>query len=100
MDRFSITGTNAKLIKKKPSLELIVSKLQDVGVRASWFHDPVYHHTKRIVSKTKNSEVVPVKEMISSYVEAVEVDTRGLDINQLKIVGQEIFQAVESKWQG
>jgi len=98
--RFSITCTNAKLIKKKQSLELIVSKLQDAGVRASWFHDPVYHHVKRIASKSKDNEVVPVKEMISSYVEAVEVDTRGLDTKQLKLMGQEIFQAVEPKWQG
>lgn len=98
--RLSITCTNARLVKKKPSLELIVSKLQDAGIRASWFHDPVYHHTRRIVSKSKDTDVVPIKEMISSYVDAVEVDTRGLDVNQLKIIGQEIFQAVESKWQG
>jgi len=98
--RFSITCTNSQLVKKKPSLESLVSKLQDAGVRASWFHDPVYHHTRRIVSKSKDSDIVPVREMISSYIEAVEVDTSGLDTKQLKIIGQEIFQAVESKWQG
>lgn len=99
--RVRVRCTHAELIKQKEAAELQVEALTAKGLRANWVHDPVYHHTTRIVSKKSGKvEVLPPRKMVSGYVEAVEVDTTGLDRKALKQLGRDIFAAVEGQWRG
>jgi len=44
--------------------------------------------------------VLPPRKMVAGYVDAVEVDTTGLDIKALKRLGRDIFASVEGQWRG
>ena len=93
--------THAKLIKRQVRAERYVKKLTARGLRASWVHDPVYHHRSRMASSTSSGVTVATpKGMVSRYVDAVEVDTRELDLQALKRLGRDIFVTVEGQWPG
>lgn len=99
--RVTVRCTHAKLVKRQVRADRYVAKLQARGLRANWVHDPVYHHRSRMASSTASGVTVArPKAMVASYVDAVEVDTRDLDLAALKRVGRDIFTAVEGSWAG
>jgi DNA repair exonuclease SbcCD nuclease subunit len=98
--RVIVRCTHAKLVKRQLAADRFVEELTAKGLRASWVHDPVYHHVSRLTAKAGKVEVLTPRKMVPSYVEAVEVDTSGLDQKALKRLGREIFVAVEGEWRG
>jgi DNA repair exonuclease SbcCD nuclease subunit len=100
--RVIVRCTHAKLIKKQIAATRYVDTLLAQGLRASWVHEPVYHHVSRLAVKSDDgtTEVLTPRKMVSGYVEAVEVDTTGLDRKALRHLGREIFTAVEGEWRG
>lgn len=99
--RVIVRCTHAKLVKRQIATARYVEELAAKGLRASWIHDPVYHHVSRLpMAKGDKVEVLTPRKMVPSYVEAVEVDTSGLDRKALKRLGREIFVAVEGEWRG
>lgn len=99
--RVIVRCTHAKLVKRQIAAVRFVEELTAKGLRASWVHDPVYHHVSRLPkAKGDAVEVLTPRKMVPSYVEAVEVDTSGLDRKALKQLGREIFVSVEGEWRG
>lgn len=99
--RVRVRCTHAELVNLQSAVDRFVAKLCENGARASWVHDPVYHHTARLpVDESGAVEVLTPRKMVSSYVETVEVDTHGLDRKALRRMGREIFAAVEGQWRG
>lgn len=100
--RVVVRCTHAKLVKRAVEADCYVAELTAQGLRAKWVHDPVYHHTARLAkTSASGSIVVPTpRKMVSGYVDAVEVDTSGLDAKALKRLGRDIFAAVEGEWRG
>jgi hypothetical protein len=99
--KVKLTCTHAELVKRKGDVEQLVADMRAEEMRVSWFHDPVYHHTNRIVDDEGDAtKVVSARGMVAGYVAAPEVDTTGLDRKKLKRLGKEIFDAVEGSWQG
>lgn len=98
--KIKVTCTHAELIKLKEGVEKLVASMRAEEMRASWFHDPVYQHTNRIVDDEGDAtKVVSARGMVPGYVNAPEVDTTGLDRKKLKRIGKDIFDAVEGVWQ-
>lgn len=101
--RVVVRCTHAKLVKRQLAAERYVEELHAKKLRASWVHEPVYHHVSRIAPEkdaTGKATVPTPRQMVPGYVEAVEVDTSGMDRKALKRVGREIFTAVEGEWRG
>jgi DNA repair exonuclease SbcCD nuclease subunit len=99
--RVIVRCTHAKLVKRQIAADRYVDELTAKGLRANWIHEPVYHHVSRLpTSKAGAVEVLTPRKMVPSYVEAVEVDTSGLDRKALKRLGRDIFTAVEGEWRG
>lgn len=100
--RVVVRCTHAKLVKRQIAAERYVEELVAKGLRANWIHEPVYHHVSRMptTNKSGKAEVLTPRKMVSGYVDAVEVDTSGLDAKALKRLGREIFVAVEGEWRG
>lgn len=100
--RVLVRCTHAKLVKRQIVADRYVEELTAQGLRAKWVHDPVYHHVSRLTEKGGDgAATVPIpRKMVSSYVDAVEVDTSDLDGKALKRLGREIFAAVEGEWRG
>ena len=100
--RVIVRCTHAKLVKRQVAADRYVEELTSQGLRAKWAHDPVYHHVARLADKAASGAVtIPTpRKMVSSYVDAVEVDTSELDAKALKRLGREIFAAVEGEWRG
>lgn len=100
--RVIVRCTHAKLVKRAVEADRYVAELTAQGLRAKWVHEPVYHHTARLAKKSASGAVtIPSpRKMVSGYVDAVEVDTSGLDAKALKRLGREIFAAVEGEWRG
>lgn len=99
--RIKVTSTHAELTKLKPAVEEFVADMRHEGMRARWVHDPVYHHTRRIVADDDldGSASISATSMVGAYVEAAEVDTTGLDMKKLRSVGRGILREVEGSWQ-
>lgn len=95
--RVRLSCTYSEMVKLKPAVVEYVEALKGVGVRASWFHDPVYQHSNRIVAE-RGSKIVSVRKQIANYVSAVDVDTTGLDEKKLRGIGLEIYDSVEGEW--
>jgi DNA repair exonuclease SbcCD nuclease subunit len=100
--RVIVRCTHAKLVKRQVAAQRYVDELIGKGLRASWIHEPVYHHVSRLptTSSAGAPAVLTPRQMVPGYVDAVEVDTTGLDRKALKRVGREIFTAVEGEWRG
>jgi len=99
--RVVVRCTHAKLVKRQIIAARYVDELTARGLRASWVHEPVYHHVSRLATtKSGGVEVPTPRKMVSGYVDAVEVDTSGLDAKALKQLGREIFVSVEGEWRG
>lgn len=99
--RVIVRCTHAKLIKRAAAADLFVAELTGKGLRASWIHEPVYHHVSRLPTadaSATSSGVLTPRQMVPGYVDAVEVDTSGLDRKALKQLGRDIFTAVEGEW--
>lgn len=96
--RVKIRCTHAELQTKKPALEALVSQMKDDKLRASWMHDPVYQHGRRIEPHESANGVISMRKMIPAYVEAAQVDTSGFDRKALRRLGSEIFVAAEAQW--
>jgi DNA repair exonuclease SbcCD nuclease subunit len=99
--RVVVRCTHTKLVKRQVAAARYVDALTARGLRASWVHEPVYHHVSRLpTTKSGAVEVLTPRKMVPSYVDAVEVDTSGLDAKALKGLGRDIFTAVEGEWRG
>lgn len=100
--RILVRSTHAKLVKRATAADLYKAELIKQGMRATWIHEPVYHHVARMPADASatGSGVLTPRQMVPGYVDAVEVDTAGLDRKALKRIGREIFAAVEGEWRG
>ena len=98
--RIRLEMTHAELAKVKDEVDELVSVLKNQNIHAHWFHKPVYHHITRIKEAEGLDGLPTMAGMIDAYVEAVDVDTTGLDSKLLKEVGHEIFNTVAGTWQG
>lgn len=101
--RVLVRCTHAKLIKRQLAAQRYVDELISKGLRASWIHEPVYHHVSRLAAadiSATGSGVLTPRQMVPGYVDAVEVDTSGLDRKALKRLGRDIFTSVEGEWRG
>ena len=98
--RVRVEATHAELAKIKPEVEEYVAELKSQDVHAHWYHKPVYHHITRIKQIDGVDSTLTPHEAIAEYVEAVDVDTSGLDLKELKAVGRDIFNAAVGSWPG
>lgn len=95
--RYEIEATSAEWASIAPDARAIVESLRAKGVRASYKHKPVYHHTERIpVKKGERSAALGIDAMISKYVDSTGVVTDGLDLVRLKNLGREILAEARS----
>lgn len=98
--RIRVEATHAELAKIRPTVEEVVAQLRGVKMNAHWYHKPVYHHITRIKQIDGVDSALTPHEAIDEYVEAVDVDTSGLDLKELKAVGRDIFNTAAGSWPG
>jgi len=93
--KIDITCTSSELPSKKNIAQDIVNKLLENGVNAKWSHTPVYHHNKRITTDFENN-VDSMNEIINKYLDSVDVNISGLNVQDLKNVGIDILESAKS----
>jgi hypothetical protein len=97
--RYRVRTTFAELTKLRPIIEEALSSAQASGLRASFRHDPVYHHDRRIKAggDLKSAAMLRSEELIAAYVDSPEVSTSGLDKAELKRLGMETLEKARSE---
>jgi DNA repair exonuclease SbcCD nuclease subunit len=97
--RYRVRATFAEWTKLRPTVEEAVSLAQTSGHRASFRHDPVYHHDRRIKAggELKAAATLRAEELISAYVDSPEVVTTGLDRAELKRLGVSILEKARAE---
>lgn len=90
--KIEVDVTHAEWTAIKPKVTEYAESWIEQGMRVQVKHKPLYHHTERI-SKGKLTKM-SLPEMTSHYVDAVEVDTSGLDKAKLKELGRRAIEEV------
>ena len=93
--RYKVRATHAEWTKLRPTVEACVSEAQTSGLRASFRHDPVYHHDRRLGAKgddMSSASLLKGEDLVVAYVDSPEVATSGLDKAELKRIGKAVLE--------
>lgn len=90
--------TSAEMTKLKTAVIGYCEVMSEAGLRMKWTHDPVYHHTRRLAADDDVQGAMTPEAMVDAYVDAVEVNTTGLDLKELKSLGRDILREVRGQW--
>jgi DNA repair exonuclease SbcCD nuclease subunit len=90
--RFVVEATHSEWTKIKPQVSRVVGYFCDQGMRASWKYKPLYHHGRRLKSKSTSAGSLDLAASIDAYVDAPDVDTSGLRLKHLKQLGREFLE--------
>jgi DNA repair exonuclease SbcCD nuclease subunit len=93
--RLEVECTAAEWTEKKPIAEKFCSGV--VGVNIHYKHKPVYHHKKRLTTGDDSGGTVSLLDALKSYVDSGDVVSDGLDVDELKRIGNEVFLKVRSE---
>lgn len=91
--RISVVATHAEYALLKPKAQAYCNELIAAGVRASLHHKPLYHHAKRLKGAKKKGAKQSILHVVDQYVEAIGVDTSGLESKRLQRMGKQAIEA-------
>lgn len=94
--KVKVTATHANWVTERPAVIEAVEELKRRGVRASFKHIPIYHHTARIKGHD-GMDAISMDKAVPGYLKAPDVDITGLDRAKLKAIGRAALAAARSE---
>jgi DNA repair exonuclease SbcCD nuclease subunit len=89
--RINLVATHAEYALLKPKAQAYCNEMIQAGVRAQLHHTPLYHHAKRLKPSKKGK--ASMLHVVDQYVDAIDVDTNGLQAKRLRDMGKQAIEA-------